>query len=114
MPVAESARAVAFWSAALGVRAVSGKDDDPYTELPDAIDGLTVEVQAVDDDGRYHFDIETDDVEAEVARLAGLGAEVVQRRGGWVVMRAPGGHLLCVVPVQSGQEAFAAKARRWS
>jgi predicted enzyme related to lactoylglutathione lyase len=112
-PVAEAARAVDFWSAALGVKAVHGEDDDPYTALPDAINGLVMEVQAVDDAPRHHVDIETDDVAAEVRRLTALGATEVAKREGWFVLRAPGGHLLCVVPVQSDPERFAANARTW-
>ena len=45
-----------------------------FIELPDAIPGIVTAVQAVDDAPRFHVDIETDDVEAEVARLVGLGA----------------------------------------
>jgi hypothetical protein len=47
---------------------------------------------------RYHLDIETDDVEAEVARLIAAGASEVDRQGNWVVLRDPAGLLFCVVP----------------
>jgi Glyoxalase-like domain len=47
---------------------------------------------------RYHFDIETDDVEAEVARLLAAGASEVERHGDWVVLQDPAGLLFCVIP----------------
>ena len=55
-------------------------------------------VQSVDDTARYHIDIETDDLAAEVARLTGLGATPVSQWLDCHVLRAPGGHLLCVIP----------------
>jgi glyoxalase superfamily protein len=69
--------------------------------------------RAVDDVPRYHVDIETDDVGAETARLLALGATEVARHDGWLVLRAPGGHLCCVVPVQSDPDVFVAGARPW-
>lgn len=112
-PLAEAPAAVDFWAAALGVTPVRGGQDDPYTALPGATGGLVFEVQAVADAPRYHVDIETDDVPAEAERLSRLGATEVARHQGWRVLRAPGGHLLCVVPVQSEATAFAAQAREW-
>ncbi|HZN74886.1 MAG TPA: VOC family protein [Micromonosporaceae bacterium] len=113
VPVADASKAVDFWAGALGVTPVPGEDDDPYTVLPGAIDGLSMEVQAVADAPRYHLDIETDDVAAEVHRLTDLGASEVVRHESWVVLRALGGHLVCVVPVQSERDSFAAPARTW-
>ncbi|MEV0398382.1 VOC family protein [Polymorphospora rubra] len=111
-PHAEADKAVAFWSAALG--AAAEPVDDDYTMLPGAAGHeLAFEVQAVDDAPRYHLDIETDDVAAEVARLTALGATEEARHYGWTVLRAPGGHLLCVVPVQSDQPFFDRHARRF-
>lgn len=46
-----------------------------------------------------HLDIETDDVEREVARLERLGARVKARIREHVVMVAPSGHPFYVVPV---------------
>ena len=45
-----------------------------------------------------HIDIETDDVEAEVARLEALGAHKKYKIKDWWVLEAPGGHAFCVVP----------------
>ena len=110
-PMAEAAESVAFWSAALHAEPQVEEGDDAYTRLDGALAGLVMEVQAVDDQPRYHIDIETDDVEAEALRLIRLGATVVARPTGWYVLRAPGGHLLCVVRVQSDPGFFAANSR---
>jgi hypothetical protein len=50
---------------------------------------------------RVSTDIETDDIEAEVARLKRLGAIEHCRHGGWVVMRDPAGLMFCVVHPES-------------
>lgn len=112
-PLAVAQRSVEFWAAALGATPVRGDEpDDPYVALQGAT-SVAFEVQAVDDEPRYHVDIETDDVVAETARLLALGATEVSRHDGWVVLRAPGGHLCCVVPVQSEPDVFAAGACTW-
>jgi Glyoxalase-like domain len=109
----EDSAAAAFWSAALGVTARPVADEPQFTRLDQALPGLVTIVQAIDDAPRFHLDIETDDVEAETARLLGLGAvEVAQ----WLechVLRAPGGHLLCVIPVHSEPGVFDAGATAW-
>ncbi len=81
--------------------------------LAGALPGIAVGVQAVEDSPRHHVDIETDDVDAEVERLAALGAVEVAQWLDCHILRAPGGHLLCVVPVHSSAEFFAANARTW-
>lgn len=101
--------AAGFWAAALG-------DDNPpaqngrYAELGDQ-EGLHVEVQEVDHPPRVHLDIESDDIEAEVARLEALGARRVSNVRTWVVMEAPTGHRFCVIRAQTRD--FDAKARTW-
>jgi Glyoxalase-like domain len=111
-PLAEAQQSVGFWAAALGATPVPG-DDNPFVALRGALGELAFEVQAVDDAPRFHVDIETDDVAAETARLLALGATEHVRHDGWGVLRAPGGHLLCVVPVQSDRALFEATARTW-
>nr|WP_308194923.1 VOC family protein [Micromonospora sp. R77] len=63
--------------------------------------------------GCQHLDIETDDVHAEVDRLLALGATRVSQWQECHVLRAPSGHLLCVIPVAGDPASFAATARRW-
>jgi hypothetical protein len=111
-PAEQAGAAVDFWSAALGVAARPGAHEQ-FTGLSGAIPGLLTAIQAVDDAPRYHLDIETDDLAAEVARLTALGAEPVSRWEDACVLRAPGGHLLCVVPLQDDPGAFASSARTW-
>ncbi|GAA2645725.1 hypothetical protein Adu01nite_55130 [Paractinoplanes durhamensis] len=112
-PTGEAAKAAAFWSAALGVPATPVPDEEQFTSLPGILAGLTVAVQAVDDEARYHMDIETDDVDAETARLLGLGAVEINRWLGCRILRVPGGHILCVIPLHSDPEVFARNAKTW-
>lgn len=113
-PAAEATRAAEFWSAALGVSTRSHPAEPQFVGLHEALPGMVAAVQAVDDEPRFHLDIETDDVPAETARLIGLGATEVSQWLECRVLRAPGGHLLCVLPVESSPELFAAEARTWS
>ncbi|HEV3328413.1 MAG TPA: VOC family protein [Acidimicrobiales bacterium] len=48
---------------------------------------------------RVHLDVHTDDLEAEVARLIGIGATEIARHGEWVVLSDPAGMAFCVCPV---------------
>jgi hypothetical protein len=112
-PEAEAAHAAAFWSAALGGTARTVPEEPQFTMLDEALPGLAAVVQAVDDAPRFHLDIETDDVEAETARLLALGAVQVAQWLDCHVLRAPGGHLLCVIPVHSELDAFEATATTW-
>jgi glyoxalase superfamily protein len=59
-------------------------------------------VQQVDHESRVHLDVETDDVEAEVARLEALGAKRVAKVRTWWVLEAPTGQRFCVVRPQRG------------
>ena len=105
--------AAAFWSAALGMeqRSLPGAEGERYVRLLDAQHGLHVEVQAVEHASRVHLDIETDDIEAEVARLEALGAKRVGQVHSWCVMQAPTGQRFCVVGKCT--PAFDATANRW-
>jgi predicted enzyme related to lactoylglutathione lyase len=105
-----------FWAAALGMTVVdrdAGSTPGTYEQFGDTPAGLHVEVQKVAHPSRVHLDIETDDIEAEVARLVALGAREVSRPndGRWVVMDAPTGHRFCVVRMQDGDNA--ARANAW-
>jgi len=112
-PEDDAAHAAAFWSAALGGTARPVPAEPQFTVLDEALPGLAAIVQAVDDIPRFHLDIETDDVEAETARLLALGAVPVAQWLECRVLRAPGGHLVCVIPVHSDLDAFRAQATRW-
>ncbi|MEV6518514.1 VOC family protein [Micromonospora chalcea] len=112
-PEDEAGESAAFWSAALGADLRTDPAEPEFTGLADVVPALVTAVQSVGDAPRYHLDIETDDVAAEVERLRGLGATPVSRWLDCQVLRAPGGHLLCVIPVASDGELFEATATRW-
>jgi hypothetical protein len=113
VPQADAPAAAVFWSAALGVPARPVPGEEQFTSLPGALRDLTLAVQAVDDQARFHVDIETDDVPAETARLLALGAVEVGRWLECRILRAPGGHLLCVIPLHSDPDTFQRHARTW-
>jgi catechol 2,3-dioxygenase-like lactoylglutathione lyase family enzyme len=95
-----------FWATALaGVAHRSVKyPEDHWLEEPATPNHVLIQ-NIGDDSARVHVDIETDDIEAEVARLTAAGAIEVDRQGNWVVLRDPAGLLFCVVPVYG--EGFA-------
>jgi hypothetical protein len=112
-PVEQSAQ---FWSAALGFSIVDPNEggEGKYAVLGDTPADLHIEVQRVPHESRVHLDIETDDIEAEVARLKTLGAIEVSRPhdGRWVVMQAPTGQRFCVVRLRNAQQG--PRLNRWS
>jgi len=105
--------AARFWAAALGCPVVMDHPGsrDNYRQLAAPPDQPMVQLQRVEHESRVHLDIETDDIEAEVARLQDLGATIFKRLDRWVVMQAPSGQRFCVVRVQ--RPDFTEKANRW-
>jgi len=101
--------ATAFWSHALGFPAgeSTAEGDARYTKLENAPADLNIEVQAVAHASRVHLDIETDDLDAEVERLEGLGARRVAFVRRWWVMEAPTGQRFCVVPMKNPERGAA-------
>jgi predicted enzyme related to lactoylglutathione lyase len=106
-------KAAGFWSSALGRPTApdhAGSSDN-YMMLVSPSEEPIVQVQRVTHGSRVHLDIETDDIPAEVKRLEGLGAAVVERLERWVVMQAPTGQKFCVVRPQRSD--FPGNANRW-
>lgn len=105
------ARAAEFWGRALhmDVQRWPAEEGDKYMRLVDPDGRLHIEVQKVEHPSRVHLDIESDDVEAEAARLESLGAKRVAQIQTWWVMEAPTGQRFCVVRAKSKQTAVA----RW-
>ena len=106
--------AARFWAEALG-RPIDPDDPgtrDNYVMLETPPDEISVQIQRVDHESRVHVDIETDDIEAEVARLERVGATIDKRLERWVVMQAPSGQRFCVVRVQ--RDGFDDNANDWS
>jgi predicted enzyme related to lactoylglutathione lyase len=106
--------AAAFWSAALGMpaRALPAEEGGKYIRLDDPREELHVEVQKVSHPSRVHLDIESDDVEAEAARLEKLGARRIEKIHTWWVMEAPTGQRFCVV--RKASRDFDRRANTWS
>ncbi|WP_366519823.1 VOC family protein [Nocardioides sp.] len=78
---------------------------DSYDAAADFWAGVQGSKRQADASPPYEsLDLETDDVPAEVARLEGQGATVLERADGWVVMTDPGGLVFCVVPVWTDRE----------
>ncbi len=106
--------AAQFWGAALGCR-VLARNAEPgdaiYRQLETDPSQPKMLVQKVGHPGRVHLDIETDDIEAEVARLERLGAKKVEKVRNLQVLEAPSGQRFCVVPPQRSD--FADKANAW-
>ena len=100
--------AVAYWSAMLGLEGEISKDGK-YAGFEGQTGAPRVLLQAVDHAPRVHLDFETDDREAECARLEKLGAKVVARIKTWIVMEAPTGHRFCLVRPQGDDFADGAK-----
>jgi len=94
------------------VRELPPGEGEIYKRLEDNQHGLHIEVQAVSHSSRVHLDIETNDIEAEVQRLEGLGARRIEAVRTWVVMEAPTGQRFCVVRATSAD--FDAKATAWA
>lgn len=103
-------RSAAFWAGALGGEPVPDEGDPDYIDVGEPR-GLAAFVQRIGDGApRVHLDIETDDIDAEVARLEALGATRVEQIKGWWVLRDPAGLPFCVV--EAGGD-FPAQAATW-
>jgi hypothetical protein len=106
--------AAEFWSQALGRPVLPPEPADlNYRQFATSDDEPLLLVQKVDHDSRIHLDIETDDMEAEVARLEQLGARRIKFVKRWWLMQAPTGQVFCVLNPQRGPLADQANAKRW-
>ena len=94
-----------------GLEADTEPGETQYVLLKTRPEEVHIEVQKVDHPSRLHLDIETDDIEAEVARLVLLGAKRIGPVHGWVVMEAPTGQRFCVVKPQ--RAGFKDTANTW-
>lgn len=103
-----------FWGKALGCNVVSRNSkpgDENYRGLESDPSQPKILVQRVGHSSRVHLDIETDDIEAEVARLERLGARKVEKVRYLWVLEAPSGHRFCVVNPQRAD--FEENANIW-
>ncbi len=111
LPPEHHAAGLGFWSAATGHEAKV--EDDEWASLGTFAEGFHVEVQrtGAGTPPRWHVDIETDDIEAEVARLEALGATRHRDMGRFWQMLDPAGLVFCVVGIQT--EEFDRFATTW-
>jgi hypothetical protein len=111
LPPESHAAGLEFWSAATGHEAAV--QDGTWASLGPFADGFHLEVQRTGEGTppRWHVDVETDDVPAEVARLEALGAKRKQDMGRFWQMTDPAGLVFCVVPVQTDE--FDRHATTW-
>ena len=106
--------AAAFWSAALGRTVEPADPAEPSYRMLVAEDAEPMLLlQRVDHDSRIHLDIEADDLEAEAKRLEALGATRIKFYKRWWLMRAPTGHVFCIVNPQRGSLADKTTANEW-
>jgi hypothetical protein len=84
-------QAAGFWSQLLGQP--SHVDDDGHRATILAADkGVSLVIEAVHDEARIHFDIETDNLAAEIHRIEELGGKKISVVDHSVIMEAPTGH----------------------
>ena len=103
---------LAFWEGAVGQELPEVYSAEYHGALLRGSD-LMLLTQRLESGGpRVHLDIHTDDVDAEVARLEGLGAQRVQQVQTWWVMLDPAGLPFCVLPMSPGS-LNDDNARRW-
>lgn len=112
-----------FWGGALDAQVVRPPGMPDYRILDGASDDFRVVVQNVHSGAAgVHLDIHTDDIDAEIERLLGLGATMVNASfkdhpGQWVIMADPSGMQFCVVNAlnplrpQADRDAFERKAK---
>ena len=86
-------------------------DFNAANKLGTGKEDVIVLLQKVDHPSRVHLDIESDDIEAEVARLEKLGAKRLEKIQTWWVMEAPTGQRFCVIRPQ--RERFPADVNTW-
>ena len=103
--------AASFWSQALGRPAQENPANPTYISLQMLPGEPICQIQSVPHESRVHLDIETDNIEAEAARLERLGARRIKAVRDWVVMEAPTGQRFCLVP--AFRENFLKDANIW-
>ena len=108
LPPEHHAAGSAFWAGATGRSPTPDLDDGDWASLGSFADGWHLEIQRTGSGTppRWHVDIESDDIETEVARLEALGARrhrFVEEGKFWQLLD-PAGLVFCVVGVQTGEE----------
>lgn len=84
-------QAAGFWSQLLGQPSYADEDGHRATILAND-NGVSMVIEAVRDEARIHFDIETDNLAAEIRRIEQLGGRKISVVDHAVIMEAPTGH----------------------
>ncbi|MCP4764657.1 MAG: VOC family protein [Gammaproteobacteria bacterium] len=100
-----------FWGAALGGQVGAGDAGGRYLDISGDAAEPQVILQKVEHPSWIHIDIETDDIDAEVRRLEGLGAIVVEKMERWTIMEAPSKHRFCIIGAR--RDGFDENANVW-
>src|SRR6478735_2974637 len=110
VPAARFEAVTTFWSEALAA-SPHPLPGEPFVGLRGAASLPHVATQNIGDDPtpRFHLDIETDDLDAEIARLSGLGATVQTRFDDYAILADPVGLLFCLLSPVS--EEFETRSR---
>jgi hypothetical protein len=99
VPAGQFDAAVELWSQLLGAHGSRRSSDGTFVHLLGPASPFGVHLQQLEDGpAGYHLDLETRDVDAEVARLVDLGARESGRPGGGATLRDPAGLPFCVRP----------------
>ncbi|WP_243059145.1 VOC family protein [Nocardioides sp. SR21] len=90
---------VAFWQGVTGFALSErrGADDEFATLVPPTGDDYLRVQRLADGPGRLHLDLHVDSPDAATDAAAVLGATVLARNDGYVVLRSPGGMVFCFV-----------------
>jgi Glyoxalase-like domain len=87
-----------FWSAVTGAEiGAPWPDHEQFRSLEPATASRYVHLQRRGGPPRLHPDLSTPDVDAETARMVGLGATAQTRQRWWQVLTSPGGQEFCLV-----------------
>lgn len=103
LPSDRHAATVRFWSAATGttLSPPRGADGQFATLVPAEGTGY-LKVQRLEEPARVHLDLSVADVRGARKQALDLGAIEVDDCGGHVILRSPGGFVLCLVPHPPG------------
>jgi hypothetical protein len=100
-----------FWATALAGTAGKPDERSEYSWLERPASPAHILLQRLDEGpSRVHLDLESDDMDAEIARLERAGAQRVERFERWQVLRDPIGMYFCVIPPQSPDFAVLARS----
>jgi predicted enzyme related to lactoylglutathione lyase len=101
---ADPAKLAPFWTEALGAKVIQDMDGDYMIMATGADGGVLLGLQRVPEakngKNRVHLDLHTEDRQADVQRLVGLGATVIGEHDApgfaWTVLTDPDGNEFCI------------------